>query len=72
MCACGKMRKRTRLVCTGHRAPTCSAIAYTWGLSSPSMAPRYCAIMRAPYRCFSGLCGFTCAACARVSACSTD
>lgn len=40
---------------------TCSAIAYTCGLSSPSGTPLYCVIIRAPYRCRRRLCGFACA-----------
>lgn len=43
-------------------AHTCSAMAYTCGLSSPKAASLYWDIMRFPYRCFSALCGFTYAA----------
>ena len=42
------------------RPPTCSAMAYTCGLSSPSGTPRYCAIMRGPYSWRSRLCGLAC------------
>ena len=40
--------------------PTCSAIAYTCGDSSPSGTPLYCAIMRGPYSWRSRLCGLAC------------